>query len=62
VGASKLMGFDFKTWAKSWANTWLDSWGKGENEETVVPTVELTRKKQEFFEEELLLLLYSTKY
>jgi hypothetical protein len=56
------MGFDFKTWAKSWANTWLDSWGKGENEKTVVPTVELTRKKQEFFEEELLLLLYSTKY
>jgi hypothetical protein len=61
VGASKLMGFDFKTWAKSWGNSWLNSWGLGQDEERSIPTVSI-RKKEEFFEEELALLLYASKY
>jgi len=56
------MGFDFNTWGKSWGTSWLNSWGRQQDtdERTAVPTLPL--KKEEFFEEELLLMLYASKY
>ena len=53
------MGFDFNTWGGTWLRSWADSWGKLFEE---TPTPGHDRKPEEFFEEELLLLLYAAKY
>ena len=54
------MGFDFSTWGKSFGKAWSNTWGKLAQERDAAPTLPL--KKEEFFEEELLLLLYASKY
>ena len=56
------MGFDYSTWGKSWKGLWLNSWGKlqDDEEKTAVPTLRL--RKDRTNEDELLLLLYASKY
>ena len=59
---AELMGFDFNTWAESFGRAWSDAWGRSalQDPERVVPTANI--RKEEFFEEELFLMLYATKY
>ena len=58
------MGFNYDTWANSFGRAWGDAWGKLTqtitNQGGGAPIA--PREKEEFFEEELALLLYASKY